>query len=151
MNIRELCTDDYETVYGFIVNEMKHDEVLFTDMSISLDKMRSDSSYLLYVAEDNNKVIGFVSAVKMFGCIDKKYIEITCLVIAQYYQKRGIGKSLLEYIESLGRKEKIENYSVTSGLHRRDAHTFYEKNGYERGGYAFYKGLVILEKDQCGC
>ena len=145
MEIRELRTDDYTTVYGFIVNEMEHDEVSFEDMSASLDFMRDDSSYMLYVAENNNKVVGFVSAVKMFGCVDGNYIEITCLAVSKDYQGKGIGKLLLEHIESLGRKNKIKTFSVTSGKKRVEAHTFYENNGYERGGFVFYKGAVILE------
>ena len=79
MTIRELHVDDYKTVYGFIVNEMEHDEVQFTDMSDSLDNMKADNSYYLYVAEHNNQVVGFVSAVKLFGCIDSSFIDITCL------------------------------------------------------------------------
>lgn len=147
MIIRELCTDDYKTVYGFIVNEMEHAEVKFTDMSASLDIMKADARYFLYVAEHNNQVVGFVNAVKLHGCIDYSYIEITCLVVSQSYQKMGIGKLLLEHIESLGRENNIEKFSITSGLHRKGAHAFYEKNGYQRGGYAFYNGLEILKKD----
>ncbi|GFI30134.1 aminoalkylphosphonate N-acetyltransferase [Lachnospiraceae bacterium] len=147
MNIRKLNSGDYGTVYKFIVNEMEHSEVSFTDMSENLDIMKVDDSYLLYVAEYNNQVIGFVSAVKLFGCIDSCYIDITCLVVSQNFQGKGIGKSLLEFIESFGKINKIENFSVTSGLHRKEAHDFYRRNGYELGGYTFYKGLVILEKD----
>ena len=148
MNIRELRADDYKTIYGFIINEMEHSEVSFIDLSASLDLMKSDNSYMLFVAEDNNQVVGFVSAVKLIGCIDSSYIEIGCLVVSDNYQKRGGGKLLLEYIESLGKSNGIKNYSITSGLHRKNAHKFYEHNGYEKGGYAFYKGLVILKKDE---
>lgn len=146
MNIRKLHSDDYGTVYKFIVNEMEHSEVSFKDMSASLDIMKADDSYLLYVAEHNNQVIGFVSAVKLLRCIDSCYIDITCLVVSQNFQGKGIGKSLLEFIESYGRVNKIEKFSVTSGLHRKEAHAFYKKNGYELGGHAFYKGLVIAGK-----
>lgn len=147
MNIRELHSEDYEAVYKFIVNEMQHSEVSFKDMSESLDSMKANDSYLLYVAEHNNQVIGFVSAVKLFGCIDNCYIDITCLVVSQHFQGKGIGKSLLEFVESIGHTYKIKNFSIISGLHRKEAHDFYKKNGYELGGCAFYKGLVIVEKD----
>ncbi len=144
MIIRELRTDDYEIVHGFIVNEMGHDEVLFNVMSASLDSMRADDSYLLYVAEHNNHVVGFVSAVKLFGCVDSHYIEITCLVVSQRHQKEGIGKLLLDTIETAGKNSRIGSFSLTSGLQRKEAHAFYENNGYEKGGYAFYKGLIVL-------
>lgn len=144
MIIRELRTDDYKTVYGLIVNEMGHSEVLFTDLSASLDGMKADDRYLLFVAEDNDQVVGFVSAVEMLGCIDNRYIEITCLVVSQNYQKRGCGAQLLEHIEYLGKENDIRRFSVASGAHRTEAHEFYRNNGYEDGGYVFYKGLVIL-------
>lgn len=147
MGIRELRSSDYEIVYKFIVNEMEHSEVSFKDMSERLDIIKNDRNYFLYVAEHNEQVIGFVSAVKLLGCIDNCYIDITCLVVSQNYRGKGIGKSLLKFIESFGRVNKVEKFSVTSGLHRKEAHDFYRKNGYELGGYAFYKGLVIVEKD----
>ena len=147
MNIRELHSEDYEAVYKFIVNEMEHSEVSFTDMSSSLDIMKANNSYLLYVAEHNNQIIGFVSAVKLFGCIDNCYIDITCLVVSQSFQGKGVGKSLLEFIESIGYTNKIKNFSIISGLHRKEAHDFYKKNGYELGGFAFFFCFVIVEKD----
>ena len=60
MIIRELRTDDYNTIYGFVVNEMEHSEVLYKDMSASLDGMKADDRYLLVVAEDNNQVVGLL-------------------------------------------------------------------------------------------
>ena len=33
MNIRELHSKDYESIYKFIINEMEHSEVSFADMS----------------------------------------------------------------------------------------------------------------------
>lgn len=148
MNIRELNTNDYETVYGFIVNEMEHPEVSFADMSVSLDNMRNDVKYLLYVAVHDNQVVGFVSAAKMIGCIDSNYIEITCLVVSDNYQRIGVGKLLLEHIESLGKRNNIGKFSTTSGLHRKAAHDFYIKNGYEIGGLAFYNGQAITDKSR---
>lgn len=147
MNIRELQFGDYLAVHGLIVNEMEHAEVSLNDMSASLDAMKADSSYMLYVAEYDNQVVGFVSAVKLFGCIDSNYIEITCLVVSQSYQKKGIRKMLLKHIEYIGSKEGIEKFSVTSGKFRENAHAFYKRNGYELGGYAFYNGQVIIKKD----
>ena len=147
MNIRELHSKDYESIYKFIINEMEHSEVSFADMSESLDIMKANNSYLLYVAEHQNQIIGFVSAVKLVGCIDNCYIDITCLVVSKNFQHKGVGKTLLEFVESLGYSNKIKNFSIISGMHRKEAHNFYKKNGYELGGYAFYKGVTIVEKN----
>lgn len=145
MNIRAIRSNDYETVHKLIVKEMGHGEVSFTALSTNLDAMKSRDNYILYVMEYNSQVVGFISAVVLFGCIDGCYIDITCLVVAQAFQNRGIGKALLDFVESFGKINKIEHFSVTSGLHRKKAHNFYKKNGYELGGYAFCKGLVIIE------
>jgi len=145
MSIRELRTNDYKAIHGLITNEMQHDEVLFDDLSCRLDIMLNDTDYLLFVSENDGCVTGFICALKSIGCIDGLCIDILCLVVLKTYQGKGIGEALLGYVENLGRGEGIENYSTTSGLHRTDAHRFYEKHGYEKGGYAFYKGLVIIE------
>ena len=60
------------------------------------------------------------------------------------FKQQKLNIALGELLKSNG----IKNYSITSGLHRKNAHKFYEHNGYEKGGYAFYKGLVILKKDE---
>lgn len=147
MRIRELNTHDYEVIHGFIVNEMKHAEVDFADLSSSLDSMKANDSYLQYVAECDDRVVGFISAVKLFGCVDSTFIEITCLVVSEDYQGRGIGTQLMEHIESLGAEENIHVFSVSCGNKRIPAHKFYMHNGYGKDGYTFYKGAVILGKN----
>lgn len=148
MRIREVCSVDYVKIHNLIVNEMQHSEVSFADMTKWIDIMREDKKiHWLFVAESDNQVVGFISAIKSIGCIDGFFIDITCLVVSESFQGKGVGKELLDFIENLGKTEGITNYSTSSGLHRKEAHVFYEKNNYEKGGYAFYKGLVIVGKD----
>lgn len=145
MEIREIHHQDYSKIHSLIINEMGHDEVTFDELSERLNLIRSDKSYFLNVAINEKEIIGFISAIKSIGCIDGTSIEVCCLVVSQSYQKQGVGGALLGCIENIGLSEGITQFSLASGLHRKGAHAFFENRNYEKGGYAFYKGLTILK------
>jgi GNAT superfamily N-acetyltransferase len=150
MKIRKLDSTDYETIHSLITNEMGHSEVQLANMSSWLDQMRNDKNQLLFVAEVDNQVVAFISAIKSIGCIDGFFIDITCLIVSKAFQGKGIGKALLQFVEDIGQSEDITRFSVTSGKQREEAHAFYVKNNYGLSGFAFYKGLVVLEEQTGG-
>lgn len=145
MEIREMQAEDYKQVHDLIVTEMGHKEVKFEEFVNWLAIMKS-KNYYSYVATIDNNIAGFISANEAVGCIDGSYIDIDCLVVSYQYQGKGIGGALLQFIEDYSLSKGITKFSLTSGFHRKEAHDFYEKHNYEKGGYAFYKGLEILDE-----
>lgn len=65
--------------------------------------------------------------------------RITTLVVAKHAHGQGVGRALMNEAEGRLWTEGCVLIEVTSNLKRSDAHTFYEKLGYERTSYRFGK------------
>ena len=52
-----------------------------------------------------------------------------------------IGKQLIEKIEKIARNKKLEQIELSTSIYRKDAHRFYERQGYEKLHYNYTKEL----------
>lgn len=52
-----------------------------------------------------------------------------------------IGKQLIEKIEKIARNKKLEQIELSTSTFRKDAHRFYERQGYEKLHYNYTKEL----------
>ena len=56
--------------------------------------------------------------------------RITTLVVNHQNRRRGIGRALVEKAVQVSRAAGCDTIELTSGLHRTDAHAFYESLGF---------------------
>lgn len=99
------------------------------------------SSHIL-IAEIDGVVSGFLAfdAQPLFhqsgkiGCI-------MALCVTESVRGRGVGRALVEQIESIAREMGCVKLSVASGLRRTETHRFYENLGYEEITKRFVKQL----------
>lgn len=104
--------------------------------------LRDDINQTLLVAEQDGQLAGLV-------CCDVSYYlplgaltcRITALSVAEFAQRRGIGRLLLREAESLARAAGAVRIELTSAAHREDAHAFYRACGYGEGAVRFVKHL----------
>ncbi len=66
---------------------------------------------------------------------------ITALVVAAAARGRGIGRRMLDAADAWARERGCRRIVVTSAEHRADAHTFYERSGFEHTGRRFVRTL----------
>lgn len=66
---------------------------------------------------------------------------LTTLVVLEDARGAGIGSVLVRHVEQWAARNGATRLSVTSGVHRRSTHEFYEKRDYERTGLRFTKEL----------
>jgi len=66
---------------------------------------------------------------------------LTTLVVLEDARGAGIGSALVRHVEGWAAKKGAKRLSVTSGIHRKMTHEFYENRDYERTGLRFTKRL----------
>lgn len=57
------------------------------------------------------------------------------LVVDESMRGKKIGKLLLEDAEAIAKEKRCKSFGLESSFHRKDAHRFYIRNGYEKLGY----------------
>jgi len=100
---------------------------------------REEGSRLL-VAERDGVVAGLVGLhLLTFLERDGRWCRITALVVGEEARRAGVGRALVEAVEEVARAERCLCVEVSSGVHRADAHAFYERLGYEERRRRFQK------------
>lgn len=104
--------------------------------------MKDDHRYRTFVADADGRVVGFVTTVKALA-IDQPngYIKANGLAVLPEFQRRGIGKKLMECVEKLADQRKVSMVGLASGFQRTDAHAFYEHLGYQKLSFWFRKRM----------
>lgn len=103
-------------------------------------KYIKDSDKQILVAQVNDKIVGMVSIV-FLSRINQITFELYVpeLVVAQNYQKQGIGKKLIESCIELAREKKCHRIRLESGNQRKESHEFYKQLGFEQSSLSFTK------------
>ena len=92
-----------------------------------------DSGHFCFVHEEDQtgNILGYVEAEVYESLYSDAGLNILGLAVFPSAQGRGIGRQLMERVEDLA---KIKHYAfirLNSGSHRKEAHLFYERIGYE--------------------
>lgn len=99
----------------------------------SLKKLFLQGSYLLFVAVENEKIIGLVSL--------RSGNHISLLFVDQEYHRRGVGTSLVKYLQSYmlmyTRQQKLTVNAAPYGI------PFYHKIGFRDTGYETKRDGII--------
>ncbi len=72
---------------------------------------------------------------------DEKYIEISDIVTADKYRRKGIGNEMIKFIERFAKENNISKIGLASSINNIKAHQFFQKYGYEKVAYEYVKRI----------
>ena len=137
---------DYENkyitdIYKLLKNELGKN-VSVEALESRIDKMLSDSDYKIFVAQTDNKIVGFIGLhMGLAFEIDGMVMRVIALAVKEEYQHKGIGTALIKSAEEYAEQNNVSVIGLNSGLKRLAAHSFYEKQGFYKKGFSFIKPL----------
>jgi GNAT superfamily N-acetyltransferase len=105
-----------------------------------LAPMRADG-YRLFGLEEGDAIQALAGVAFRTNFYYGRYLWVYDLITTEPFRSRGFGAALLTHLEELARSEACDTIALSSALHRKDAHRFYERQGYEIGGYSIHKPL----------
>lgn len=130
--IREARMDDAPSIHELNRDGMGYEY----DYVMTLDKLRlllgSDKDRIL-VAVFQGTVIGYIHANDYDVTYAPHMKNIMGIAVADSYRKHGVGKALLEGIETWARESGAHGVRLVSGAARTQAHEFYNRCGYGGG------------------
>ena len=141
MEIRTFCSDDIHEICNLINSELGYD-VSYEDLKNRILQMQEDKNYVIFTAVDDKKIIGFIGLqICLAFEIAGKVMRIIALAVACNSQGQGIGRALIQQAEKYAEENNISTIVVNSGLKRKEAHHFYEKQSFYKKGYSFCKQI----------
>src|SRR5207244_3310078 len=93
------------------------------------------------VAERAGKILGFASLRLVPSLDSTPYAELSDLFVARPYRRQGVGRRLLEFVETRARERGADRLVLTTGLKNVDAGRFYRALGFEDHALAMKKSL----------
>jgi len=114
----------------------------FEAMRDRLSRILTDPNYATFVADRDGDVVGVAGAtLSWYYEKDGMYSRLAVLAVSSTARGLGIGGQLVQATEAWAIAKGVREVFVNSGLHRGDAHRFYERCGYSQTGFRFVKQL----------
>lgn len=129
MLIRFADFSDFELMQNILVSSQPD-----WDATVLQDCLSDD--YLRWVIEESNKIVGLVIVKNMYT-----HWELLQLVIAQEFQRRGLGRELLLHVIQMAKKMRREKIDCEVRASNEAAKYLYTKCGFEQVGErkSYYK------------
>ncbi|HVZ11709.1 MAG TPA: GNAT family N-acetyltransferase [Patescibacteria group bacterium] len=141
MTIRLAEEKDYEEIMNLYNNFVGEDRYSKRDNDSFKIVLKSPTNFI-FVAEDEGRLVGFSTfSVRNVVRYPKPIAELDELFVGIAFRKHGVGKQLMEAVESKAKELGCYRLYIESAYKHEPAHKFYEDLGYEKYGYHFYKTL----------
>ena len=103
-------------------------------VATQIDKFNQpDSGHFCFVYEEDQTghILGYVEAEAYESIYSDPGLNVLGLSVFPFAQGRGIGRQLMEQVEELAKSRHYTFIRLNSASHRKEAHVFYERIGYE--------------------
>jgi len=97
----------------------------------TLSIILNDETQVIFVAETENKVVGYIPLVNYDVIYADNFKNCLGLAVDNDYKRNGIGSALLKQAEIWAKENGAVGIRLCSGAERVNAHKFYESQGYE--------------------
>ncbi len=104
-------------------------------------EMRDAGNYKLYLAYNDNVLIGICGCWIATKYYTGKYLEIDNFIISPAFQGKGFGSEFLKFIDQLALENNCNIIMLDAYLENEKAHRFYKQHGFVPKGYHFLKEI----------
>lgn len=112
-------------------------EVTHEQVAQRLARLLLSPHHAVFVAQVSDQVVGLCMLAVVSHLATSGYAEVLELVVNASVQARGIGTSLLREGEAWACRQGCLRIRLRSGVHRTEAHEFYERRGYSKSKASF--------------
>lgn len=148
MNIRIATTDSEITACYPVMRELRPH--IAEGQFLPRVRSQENTGYRLAFVEQSGAVVavaGFrVGENLAWGC----FLYVDDLVTSPSHRSRGFGGSLLSWLREFAAKEGCAQMHLDSGIQRKEAHRFYDREGMSMAGFHFVENIAPSKALQRG-
>ncbi|KXX71066.1 GNAT family N-acetyltransferase [Flammeovirga sp. SJP92] len=104
---------------------------LISDIEHRLKIILEHPENCIYVATENEKVVGWIHGFYTMRVESDFFVEIGGLVVDENFQNNGIGKKLVSKVIEWAELNSCKKIRVRCNVIRTESHLFYKKIGFE--------------------
>ncbi|MDY0969584.1 aminoalkylphosphonate N-acetyltransferase [Siccibacter turicensis] len=139
--LRLATLDDADAVYALIC-ELKQQQFDRQAFNIGFATNLQDHNRRYQLALLDGQPVGLIGLHMQFHLHHVNWIgEIQELVVMPNVRDQGIGKQLLAWAHEQAREAGAEMTELSTGVARKEAHRFYEREGYQQTHFRFTRAL----------
>jgi GNAT superfamily N-acetyltransferase len=139
MKVEVAVTDTQTDACYPVMRELRPDLQREAFVGIVRDMQRD--GYVLAYLGSSETVLGVAGFRIKRTLFCDRFLYVDDLVTVAAERSKGYGKILLEWLADRARVEGCAQLHLDSGIHREDAHRFYQQNGLAIAGYHFRRDL----------
>lgn len=139
--IRKADINDFKDIYNLIC--ILEDRMFDNKKMFDIYRRHIETDGVeYYVNIEDRMVVGMISlSIKETLHHNSRTGEIIELCVLPEYRNRGIGKALLDCVETIALKYNLVELELSSHIKRKDAHRFYERHLYNKDHFNFTKKI----------
>ena len=117
------------------------------DFAISFfDELLANPMICIFIAEEKGQSLGYVICKLVEHsetpfAFAMRYLVVDHISVRPAAKGKGIGAALMERAEALARELNVERIHLNSWAFNTDAHSFFEKMGFEKFSHNFWKNM----------
>ena len=132
--------EDVEDIYNLMC--ILENKELDKEHFVQTYQQNIQDENIIYLVYKEDRILGFISfVVHHYLHHDRDMGEIVELVVLPECRGKRIGQQLLQAIEKKAIDLHLEQIELSTSTYRKQAHHFYEQNGYEMLHYNYTKNL----------
>ena len=132
--------EDMEDIYNLMC--ILENKELDKEHFVQTYQQNINNDNVIYLVYKEDRILGFISfVVHHYLHHDRDMGEIVELVVLPECRGKRIGQQLLQAIEKKAIDLHLEQIELSTSTYRKQAHHFYEQNGYEMSHYNYTKNL----------
>jgi len=114
------------------------------DVRSRVERIVRNKNETILVAEDSGIVIAWTSVQIIEHFYLEPFAELSGFVVDAGRRSQGIGKALMDAAEAWVKGKGLDYLRLKTNVIRKDAHRFYERNGFTKTKEQYVYGKAIL-------
>lgn len=143
MEFKPALASDFDEAFYYIKNLWYYNDYDKTETKKLYLKTLSDENNYMFFGVENEEYHGFCHTI-FFNTfwLSGLTCYISAIITNENERRKGYGTQILDEVKRIAKKKKCKGIILDSGIPRKEAHKFYETQGFERSCYGFDYILV---------
>lgn len=145
VNIREAAASDLPELLKLYrqLNKSGPEQFSLEQAEVIFLRIANYPDYYIYLAEDKNLPVGTFALMIMesLGHMGVPSAILEDVVVSENHRGVGVGHQMMSFAMTAAKQKGCNKLFFSSGMHRSEAHQFYENLGFKQHGYSYFLNL----------